>query len=494
MKKSFLAFDLGASSGRAIVGDLAEGRLTLTEVHRFANGPLRVGEAFHWDYPALVRELKTGLGKALKFAPELSGIAIDTWGVDYALFRRGNGELIRLPYHYRDERTERAVPGVHKLISQHELYRRTGIQFMSLNTIYQLYAHNAEHPEDFQNAMLLPMPDALAFALGAEPTAEYTEASTSNLLNPETRDWDWELIDRLGLPRDLFPRIVKPGTLGGVLTRELQSEFGCGPIPLIKVGSHDTASAVAAVPAPEQGDWAYLSCGTWALLGAERPQPLRSAESEAGPFTNEGGVENTIRFLTNIMGSWLFQETRRTWRESGREISFSEMEQLARDAEPCRYLVNPNAPEFLPPGDMPQRIRDYCARTGQGGKLDDAAVVRAIYDSLALYFAAKIQELGKILDADYRSLNIVGGGVKDGLLMELTADAAELTVVAGPVEATATGNLLMQAIALKQLPDLATARRVVRDSFAVREYQPRAEMSERYRRESERFRKLLAVR
>lgn len=487
MGKSFLAFDLGASSGRAIIGDLKGGKLTLTEAHRFENGPVQHGESFFWDYPALVRELKTGLGKALRLRPDIAGIAIDTWGVDYALFSQADGNLLRLPYHYRDARTENAVPHTHKRISQHELYERTGIQFMALNTVYQLCAHAEEHPDDFRNSILLPMPDALAFALGAEATGEYTECSTGNLLDPESRTWDWELIDRLGLPRTIFPRIVPPGSLGGVLSRALQDEFNCGPIPIIKVGSHDTASAVAAVPAPPQGDWAYLSCGTWALLGAEIPQPIRNAASEAAPFTNEGGVADTIRFLTNIMGSWLFQETRRVWREEGRDISFADMENMARTATPCRYWLDPNDASFLTPGDMPQRIRDYCARTGQAGTPDDAALVRAIYDSLAMYFAGKLEQLGTILAAKYASLNIVGGGVKDTLLMELTASAANVTVVAGPVEATATGNLLLQAITLGLLPDIAAARQVVRDSFAVTEYAPEAAMAAQYQHERERF-------
>lgn len=489
MGKNFIAFDLGASSGRAIVGRLHGGRLELIEAHRFANGPIEADGAFHWNYPALVGELKTGLAKALKIEPEISGIAIDTWGVDYALFRRDNGELVRLPYHYRDPRTEAATERVWKKISRHDLYARTGIQFMALNTIYQLDAHRHEHPEDFENAILLPMPDALAFALGGEPTGEYSECSTSNLLNPNTRDWDWELIEKLELPRTIFPKIVAPGTLSGVLSRELQAELGCGPIPIVKVGSHDTASAVAAVPAPAKGDWAYLSCGTWALLGAEIPAPLISAEGEAAPFTNEGGVGNTIRFLTNIMGSWLFQETRRVWSEKA-PVSFAEMEKMAIASPSCRFLLNPNFDGFVTPGDMPARIREFCRGAGQSGDMDDAAVVRAIYDSLALYFAEKIAKLGKILNADYACLNIVGGGVKDGLLMQLTADALRKPVVAGPVEATATGNLLMQALALGELPNLAAARQVVRDSFPVREYVPNPQQSAQYEAQRARFREI----
>ena len=266
--KNFLAFDLGASSGRGIIGKLENGKLTLTEVHRFANGPTEQGGSIYWNYPQLVEELKTGLKKALAIEPALDGIGIDTWGVDYVFFSNTTGRFLRWPYHYRDVRTGNAESDVWSKISKQELYGHTGIQCMTLNTVYQLAAHFREHPEDFKDSHFLTMPDALARALGGDDTSEYTDCSTTNLLDPVTKEWDWEVIDRVGLPREVFPKIVKPCTFGGTLSEELQRELGCGPIPIIKVGSHDTASAVGAVPAPTSGNWAYISAGTWALLGA----------------------------------------------------------------------------------------------------------------------------------------------------------------------------------------------------------------------------------
>ncbi len=487
MAKKYLAFDLGASSGRGIVGSLDGGKLTLTEVHRFPNGPTEIDGALYWDFPALVKELETGLGEALKQFGALDGMAVDTWGVDYVVFDRATGKPKRWPYNYRDPRTEKAVTAVFKTISREDLYARTGMQFMSLNTIYQLVAHKLDHPEDFENSFMLFMPDALEYMFGGDCTNEYTEASTSNLLNPATRDWDYELLDLLGLPRDFFPRLVKPCTVGGKLAPEFCAKFNCAPIPVIKVGSHDTASAVAAVPAPAQGDWCYVSCGTWALLGAEIAEPICTPEAGVAPFTNEGGLNGKIRFLTNIMGSWLFQETRRIWRESGRDISYAQMEDLARAAEPGKFLLNPNAPHFLTPGDMPKRFREFTVATQQGELLDDGALLRAVYDSLALYFADKIHALEKLLGVKYQCVNMVGGGTKDGLLMQLTADAADLKVVAGPVEATATGNILAQGIALGEIADLAAAREVVKRSSKVIEYLPRPDMVAKFDAWRDRF-------
>ncbi len=477
MAGNFLAFDLGASSGRAIVGTLTQGKLTLTEVHRFHNGPTEIDGSLYWDFSALVGELKTGLAKAAaQFGPPES-MAVDTWGVDYVIFDRATGQPRRLPYNYRDPRTDKAVAKVFaEVISKEDLYARTGMQFMSLNTLYQLVAHRIDHPEDFENSFMLFMPDALEYMLGGAVSNEYTEASTSNMLDPAARDWDWELIDMLGMPRAFFTPLVKPCTRGGQLSNELQREFKLPAIPIIKVGSHDTASAVAAVPAPAGGDWCYVSCGTWALLGAEIDRPITTPEAGRAPFTNEGGLDGKIRFLTNIMGSWLFQETRRNWQEAGRKISYAEMEDLARDAEVGRFLINPNAPSLLTPGDMPRRFRDFCRETAQGEIPDDAALLRAVYDSLALYFAGKIRDLAALLGADYQCVNMVGGGTKDALLMQLTADAVNLPVIAGPVEATATGNVLAQAIAMGDVADLAAARQVVRDSFEVIDYRPRPEL------------------
>lgn len=474
MKRNYLAFDLGASSGRAIVCSLENGKLTLNEVHRFVNGPADKDGSLFWDFPALCGEIKEGLKKALALEPAISGIAIDTWGVDYVLYRRATGQAVRLPYNYRDVRTVDIPEKVFKTISQSDIYKRTGIQFMNLNTLYQLVAHKEQHPEDFDDSVLLFIPDALTNYLNGEFTCEYTIASTSNLLNPNTRDWDFELIEQLGLPKSIFPAIVMPSTMSAPLRKELQDELGCGPIPLIRVGAHDTASAVGAVPAVPGSNWAYISCGTWALLGAEIDRPLMTAESEAAPYTNEGGLEGKIRFLTNIMGTWLFQEARRNWRDEGKEMSFPHMETLAAGAQPLRFLINPNDGLFLGPRDMPGRIRRYCVEHGQGEPASDGEVLRCIYDSLALCFREKLEKLEKILNVKYQFLNIVGGGTQDHRLMQCSADALGIPVIAGPIEATAIGNALSQAIALGDAADLGEARKIVCNSFEVIEFKPNA--------------------
>ena len=485
--KNFLAFDLGASSGRAIIGSVDNGRLEMREVHRFPNGPVEKDGSFFWDYPRLCEELKTGLKNALATGVKLDGIAIDTWGVDYVFFDRKTLAMRRLPYNYRDPRTVAAAEKVWQKISKSELYRCTGIQCMTLNTIYQLCAHQEAHPEDFKDSFFLPIPDALALSLGGKPVAEYTFCSTTNLLDPVSRGWHWELIDRLGLPREIFPEIVEAGTPAGMLSAELCAQLGCDPIPIYKCGSHDTASAVAAAPAPAEGQWAYLSAGTWALLGVENDVPVLTADSENASITNEGGVGGKIRFLTNIMGSWLFQELRRVWNEAGRNLSFNDMENMARQSEPCKYFINPNCSEFAAPGDMPGNIRAFIKRTGQGENVSDAEVVRAVYDSLALYFSVKLGLFEKLLDTSYACLNVVGGGTKDGFLMELAASALNRRVVAGPVEATAAGNILVQAMAAGELAGLDAVRNVIRNSFALKTFEPDPSMAAKYAAAADKF-------
>ena len=478
MEHHYLAFDLGASSGRAIVGTInGQGLLSLEEVHRFANGPVEVNGEFCWDFPALVNELKAGIVKAFAKFPAVNSLAIDTWGVDYVLFDKTSGKMRRLPYNYRDPRGERGVAIVEKKISRDALYKRTGMQFMSLNTIYQLASHLEEHPEDFDNSFLLFMPDALGYMLGGRKVNEYTMASTSNLLDPVKRDFDRELLAMLNIPEDIFAPLVKPCTDGGRLSDDLAAELGVPAVPIVKIGSHDTASAVAATPAPECGSLCYVSCGTWALLGAEIAEPDCSDAAMAVPFTNEGGLENKIRFLANIMGSWLFQETRRVWKEAGKDYSFGQMEDLAKAAEPCKFLIDPNCQEFLTPGNMPERICEFCRATGQGTPADDGEILRAIYDSLALYFSGRVSMLGNILGTSYPVINMVGGGTKDKFLMQLTSDASGATVVAGPVEATAIGNIAAQAIAAGVVADVKAARKMIAASFDVDKFTPRKDVA-----------------
>ena len=473
-KKYFLAFDLGASSGRAILGALENGKLDLQEVHRFENGHKRVDDSLYWDYPTLAEELKNGLGKAAAITRDIAAIGIDTWGVDYVLFDRSSKELVRLPYHYRDERGDRGVEAVRKIISQDDLYKRTGIQMMPFNTVYQLKAHSMEHPGELKNSTFLPIPDALALALGGDFTAEYTHVSTGNLLDPAKRSWDWELIDMLGLPREIFPEIVQPCTVGGKLSDELAAMYGLKNIPIVKVGSHDTASAVGAVPVPAGADAAYVSCGTWALLGCELADPCCDVTKQT--FTNEGGLNGKIRYLTNIMGCWLLQECRRDFKLRGMDASFDKLEAMAESAEPCGFLFNPNSPDFMAPDNMPERIKNYCIATKQPGaeNMSDAAILRAVYDSLALCMADKLFELEKCVGKEYKVLNIIGGGTKDSRLMSETASAIGKPVVAGPIEATAIGNILAQAVTVGAIADWSEAREVVRNSFPVVNYEPDA--------------------
>ena len=488
MKKHFLAFDLGASSGRGIIGTLENGKISLQEIHRFDNGIKNIDGSFFWDFVALTEEIKIGLGKAFQVTKDIAAIAIDTWGVDYVLFDKDTKQVKTLPYHYRDERTAKYIDEVWSKISKEDIYKRTGIQFMPFNTLYQLYAHMKDKPADLENAVFLHIPDALGYMIGGDFTTEYTDASTGNLLNPVTHEWDWELIDILGLPRSIFPKVVEPATIGGTLSKELQEKYGVGAIPIVKVGSHDTASAVLAVPAADGDDFAYISCGTWALLGAELDSP--SLDVKAQTFTNEGGVGNTIRYLTNIMGCWLLQETRRDFIAHGRKISFAEMEELAKASESLKYLINPNDSFFAAPENMIARVKEFASKHGQNGDaMTDGEVIRTILDSLGLCFRAKLEELGKILGKEYKVLNIIGGGTKDKLLMQSAADAGNLTVIAGPIEATAIGNILAQAMALGDVASISEARKIVIESFDVVKFTPSGDNRAAWDEAFEKFKK-----
>ncbi len=474
MKKNYLAFDLGASSGRAILGTLENDKLDLQEVHRFVNGHKKINNELFWDYPTLVNELKTGLKKALEITKDIASIGIDTWGVDYVLFDNETKKMRTLPYHYRDERTNKQiVEEVFSKISKSDLYKRTGLQFMSLNTLYQLYAHNKMKPEELKNSQFLHMPDALGFELGGDFVTEYTDASTSNLLNPITKEWDYELIKMLGIPSEIFPKIVPPCTVAGALSKELQKELNISAIPIVKVGSHDTASAIGAIPATVNQKFAYISCGTWALLGVELDKPLLNEEAQT--FTNEGGLNDKIRYLTNIMGCWLLQESKRDFESKGKAISFQEMSEMAEKATGYKYFIDPNNALFAPPENMLERINQYCQETKQGENLSDSEIIRAIYDSLALCFRDKLEQLEKLQNTNYTVLNIIGGGTKDELLMQFTANAINRDVVAGPVEATAIGNILAQAMALNDVVDLNKVREIVRNSFDLKVFSPQKE-------------------
>ncbi|MBQ9336723.1 MAG: rhamnulokinase [Lentisphaeria bacterium] len=471
MSKKFIAVDLGASSGRVIAGILENGKLSLEEIHRFENGPVERAGSLFWDLGHIFAEVKAGIKKALAVHPDAESIGIDTWGVDYVIVKP-DGSFARDPYNYRDARTEKMPEKVFSVIPEKELYGRTGMQRMLFNTIYQLTAHKEAHPEDLAegNTMLL-IPDALAYLLCGCKTCEYTDASTTNLLDANKREWDWTTIDKLGLPRGIFPALTMPSTIVGKLSPELAAEFGSRRIDICKVGSHDTASAVAAVPAPADKNWIYISFGTWALFGAELDAPVLTEESMRAGFTNEGGLNGKIRYLTNIIGMWLAQELKADWaKRDGEKMPWSKIDQMAMEAEGLKFIIDPNAHEFLAPGDMAGKIRRFCERTGQGTP-NDAETIRCVYDSLGLCFRAKMDQMSKLSGNTYDCLNIVGGGSNAKVIMQIATDICNVRVIAGPVEATASGNILAQAMACGEVRDLAAARDVVRASVTPDVYE-----------------------
>ena len=470
--KQYLAFDLGASSGRAILGTLDHQKITLEELHRFENGGTEINGGLFWNIVGLFQELKTGLKEALKKTKKLDGIAIDTWGVDYCLLDK-HGFLTGLPHHYRDPRTDHIMPWTFNKISAEKIYQSTGIQFMSLNTIFQLAKSvENEDPELKIADKLLFMPNALTWLFCGNCSAEYSIASTSQLYNPITKDWAWDIMDAIGIPKNIFPKIAPSCTPAGTLLPSLQKELKCGPLPVILIGSHDTASAVAAVPADNSKKWAYLSSGTWSLLGVERDKPILSEKAQKANYTNEGGVGNKIRFLKNIMGLWLIQECRNEWIRQGHSFSFGELVTMAEKAEPFFAYINPNDDTFLPPGDMPQRIADFCKKTGQKPPQTPGQIIRIIIESLALFYRHTINELEDILNDKLEVLHLVGGGCQNELLNQFTANACNLPVITGPIEATALGNIAGQALATGDISSLQEARAIIGNSTNNKTYTP----------------------
>ncbi len=469
MAKRILAFDFGASSGRAMIGEYRDGKMSVTEIHRFSNDTVIVNGRMHWDVLRLFFEIKTAINMAVK-SGKVDAIGIDTWGVDFGLLDK-NGELLGNPVHYRDARTEGMPEEVFKTLSKHELYTRTGIQTMRINTLYQLYYLAKERKELMaQVDKILFIPDLFAYFLTGRKVAEATIASTSNMLNPYTKTWDTELLDRLGIPSRVLPEIVEPGTVYGTLSPALCEEFDCDPIPVIAVATHDTASAV--LSAPTDTDFVYISCGTWSLFGTELASPLINEASEAIDYTNEGGYNSTTRFLRNIMGLWLIQESRRQWNREGANVSFADLEREALAAEPFRCFIDCDAPEFETAGDLPNRVRRFCEVTGQYVPKTRGEVMRCIYQSLAMKYKLNFNTLREISGKDFRQINMLGGGIKDTLLCRMTADATGAKVVAGPTEATVMGNLAAQMIALGEIADMQAARDVIRASTDLRIYEP----------------------
>lgn len=470
MAKRVLAFDFGASSGRAIIGTLDNGRITLNEVHRFSNDPVTVNGTFYWDVLRLFHEIKQGLLKA-KQAGGFDSIGIDTWGVDFGLLDK-DGVLLENPVHYRDKRNIGMVEKAAKYIGKDEMYKLTGIQFMDFNTAFQLLSIKENRPELLARAQsLLFMPDLFAYFLTGNKVSEYSIATTSQLVDINTRDWSKEMLKKLGLPEKIFNRIVPSGSVTGYLSDEICEELGLEKVPVIAVCGHDTQSAVTAVPS-EKEDFAFISSGTWSLFGTETKKPIVNDLSYSFNVTNEGGFGYSTAFLKNICGLWLIQESRRQWIREGKEYSYAELEKAALREKPFARFIDPDAPEFAVPGNLPARITEYCRRTGQSVPENEGQTVRCIYESLALRYRAVLEGIEKCTGKNYDSLNVVGGGTKDTLLCKMTADACNITVYAGPIEATVMGNVAVQLISGGDIADVIEARRIIANSGQLKCYSP----------------------
>jgi rhamnulokinase len=467
----YLAFDLGAESGRAMLGTLAADRLAIEELHRFPNTPVRVFSSLYWDTLRLWHEIQHGLsvaGRERKLP--LDGIGVDAWGVDFALLGP-DGALLDNPRHYRDPRTNGVMEQLFRAVPREEVFTRTGIQFMQLNTLYQLYAMKLAGATALGCARtLLMIPDLFNYWLTGVARSEMTIASTSQFYDPRVKTWAGDLLERLGLPVHVLAEIVPPGTQLGPLLPRLAESAGLSQAPVYATACHDTASAVAAVPA-EDSEWCYISSGTWSLMGVELDAPVVDERSLALNLTNEAGAGGAIRLLKNIAGLWLVQECRRAWALEGREFSYEELARMAAGAPPFAAVIDPDA--FLQPGDMPRQIAARCRATGQQPPESPAGFVRTILESLALRYRQVLESLESLLGRRFQVIHIVGGGSRNAVLNQFVADATGRPVLAGPTEATAIGNILVQAMGAGVLASRADARRLVRRSFPIQAVEPR---------------------
>ena len=471
-KQVYLAVDLGASSGRVMGASFDGRRIALDEIHRFGNPGHAVLGSFHWDFLQLFAEIKAGLAKGVaRHGRSAVSLGIDTWGVDYGLVDR-RGRLLGLPHQYRDPRTNGMEKRACRRMPREQIYGRTGIQFMFFNTLLQLVAEQASGSAALEQAQrILFTPDLFNYWLTGVQANEYTIASTSQLLDARSRDWAWPVIKALGLPKRIFRDLVAPGTALGRVTPEVAGEIGAAWLRVIAPGCHDTASAVAAVPA-RGSDHAYLSSGTWSLMGVEVDEPVMTDKAYAYNFTNEGGVGGKVRLLKNICGLWLQQECKRIWEKQGEKLSYEDFSRLAAAAKPFTAIIDTDCADFAQPCDMPARIRAFCKRTGQRAPATPGEVIRTILESLALKYRRVLGMLEDLTGRRYATLHIVGGGSQNALLNPFAANALQRPVVAGPVEATAIGNVLMQMIATGAVKSLEQGRDIVRSSFATRTFKP----------------------
>ena len=468
--KRVLAFDFGASSGRAIIGKFENGKIELEEVHRFSNDPVSVNGTTYWDVLRLFYEIKQGIIKA-KQAGGFDSIGIDTWGVDFGLLDEF-GCLLENPIHYRDVRTVGMIEEAEKYVSKREMYDITGIQFMELNTVFQLLALKKERPHMLERTdKMLFMPDLFAYMLTGEKNTEYSIATTSQMIDLKTNSWSEKLLDKLGIKKDIFAPIVKSGTKVGFLRKEICEECGVESVPVIAVCEHDTQSAISAVPCPE-GEFAFISSGTWSLFGTELEEPVVNDTTYEINVTNEGGYDFSTGFLKNIIGLWLIQESRRQWAREGENYSYADLEKLALEAEPFKCFIDPDAPEFVPHGNLPERVREYCRKTNQYVPETVGEIMRCIYESLAMKYRETFDKIKECTGKDYPVIHVIGGGTKDTLLCQLTANSCGCEVKAGPIEATVLGNLAVQLISHGEIGDIKEAREIIASSENVVTYAP----------------------
>lgn len=490
-QRVYLAIDLGAESGRVMAGLWNGKSLKLEEIHRFPNGPVHLADSLRWDVLRLWAEIQNGLAMAARnYGKSIVSVGADTWGVDYVLLNR-QGEMLGHPYHYRDARTNGMMEKAFRKVSRSEIFAQTGLQFMQFNTLFQLLAARQQNPELVDQAdTLLFMPDFIHWALSNYRAAEFTIASTSQCLSPLTRNWAVPLLKQFNLPSRLFPKVIPPGTTLGKIRPVLSERLGIGDINVVAPPSHDTASAVAGVPTANTGkpNWAYISSGTWSLMGAEVQKPSLTPRTEALDLTNEGGLDGTYRLLKNIMGLWLVQQCKRAFEARGRKYEYGELAQLAGKARPLRSLINPDDARFLNPPDMPKAIQSFCSETNQPVPKTEGELVRCAYESLALKYGQVLGWLEELTGNRIEVVHIVGGGSKSDILNQFAADACQRPVVTGPVEATALGNLLVQVRSSGELDSLADMRQVVRKSSEVKTFEPGNGSA--WRSASERFNEL----
>lgn len=476
-ERTYLAVDLGASSGRVVGGSFDGSQLQLEVVHRFDNGGISFNERLHWDMLALWQGVRDGLRAGRdRFGAAVASVGVDTWGVDFGLLARG--ELLGNPLHYRDAHTHDILDKAFAVVPRDEIFAATGLQFMPFNTLYQLWAMRQTNSPVLEHAeRMLMIPDLFHWLLTGQMANEYTNATTTQFYDPRARDWSRPLLERFGIPTNILQEVVPPGTNLGRLRPSVREATGLAETDVILPGTHDTASAVMAVPSASpfgaSPDWCYISSGTWSLMGAETPEPVINALCRQRNFTNEGGVGGTVRLLKNIAGLWLAQECRRCWAERGNDWEWSQMVAAAEAAPALQALIDPDDARFVAPQDMPQAIDGYCRETQQSPPPDEGGVIRCILESLALRYRMVLQWTEELVGNRLETVHIVGGGVQNQLLCQMAADACNRRVVAGPVEATAIGNLMMQAVALGDVGSIEEARQVIRNSFAVQTYEPR---------------------